>query len=122
MEKEKNEKVLPYLICPVCARNICLYRHRGERPHYNLWDKETSPIIYIRNCPGGKKLEGEPSYHPKPGWRPGTGFHIVERISWDEALKKEEYRSILEEIKEQIKKLARQILTKEEREEFAKKE
>jgi len=51
-------KNLPYLVCPVCFRNLCLKRTRlkRDRPHYNLWDK-TKPIIYIRECRGGKNLK-----------------------------------------------------------------
>jgi len=67
---------------------------------------------------GWKKFEGESPRGPKPGWRPGAGFPIIEKVFWDEAIKNEEYRKVLQEIKSQIKKLAIELLTSEEKKEL----
>lgn len=115
-------KTMSYLVCPVCVHNLSFARRGRSRRKYNLWAKDQA-IVYIRDCSGGKKphLELPRGKGPKPGWPPGSGFPIIDRISWDKALENEEYREALLEIKEQVKKLASQLLTKEEKKELIEK-
>lgn len=112
-------KTMSYIVCPVCTRNLSLIRRGRERRKYNLWTKN-QPIIYIRDCSGGKKPHTPSLEKRKPGWPPGSGFPIIQKIGWNEALAIEEYRGPLEEIKEQIIKLAKEILNQNEKQKLLK--
>jgi len=114
-------KMMPYIICPLCVHNLPIKRWGKGVRKYNIWDKEKDAIIYIRSCKGGKKPHDTSIKGPKPGWPPGTGFPIIERIPWDDALQSEEFNSYLQQMKEQIQKLAIQLLNDNEKRDLIKK-
>lgn len=110
-----------YLVCPICLHNLPIERAGRERRKYNIWAKEKDSILYIRDCSGGKKAHFARLGKNKPGWPPGSGFPIIERVPWDEALANSEYREVLQEVQGQIQKLAVQILDRKQKQKLIEK-
>ena len=110
-------KQIEYVVCPLCGRNrVIEVKDKGE-VRWDFWDKETSPIIQIREGGGSKSLEDIPPEERRKyqlrkyrGKMPGSGFKLVQNITWQEAEKIETYKSILEKIKIQIQKLQKLLL------------
>jgi len=102
---------IDYIICPLCCRNYPIKSRRAEFQGKE-WNKI---IIYVRDCPGGKKMPAfVPKEKQKPGWLPGGGFHIIERLTWEEAVQKDEYKELLNELKERIAKIVKIIFSKQD--------
>jgi len=102
---------IDYVICPICCRNYPIKSKRGEFQD-KKWDGMT---IYIRDCPGGKKPAPYISDEKqKPGWLPGPGFHIIEKLNWQEASSREEYKNLIDNIKDRFTENIKIIFSKPE--------
>lgn len=91
--------------CPVCniSRMESSYKRKDEQGFGN-WD-EDSPIIQIRDAPGGKATEalvGTGKYRKSPG----RGFPIVDVFTVDVAKDMPEYSEYVKMIAEQLVKVA----------------
>lgn len=119
VEKEPQLEIAPsgtpvlFAVCPLCARNrplelkseSSIAKGKAGPIRWDFWDKETSPLIQIRV--GGGKNPGKGSYR-YPGSARGKGFKTVETIDWETA--KIQYPELVEAIKSQVAKLAKELL------------
>jgi len=81
-----NNKI-EYFCCPICGMSKVLNKKIKGRIEFNI-NFENNGIIQIRESGGYK-----------------SGFVIIERIGVKEALKKEEYKEIVENLTAQVEKL-----------------
>jgi len=89
---------IEYVVCPLCGRNRVMElssersaaKNKLGRIDWNFFDPETSAFIQIR-AGGGR----------------GSGFHLIESLTWPQASGQLKYAALIEDIKAQIKVISK---------------
>ena len=106
---------IEYFVCPLCGLNRAVKSIRRAdkgKPEIVRFDSGRLPeleemiILQVREG-GGKKPGTGKKYR---GSTKGSGFHLVEGYTLKEILDKEEYRDIIQSMKEQYLRLLRGFL------------